>query len=228
MIEAEWAGCTDPDQMLAFLRDTGKASERRLRLFAVSCCRLLLRRVRVNSWDVHAVDVAERFADGKASFTELEAAAAGTTSDWTAAFACHEAASPEGGTDAAEYAADNAAWEAGSHAAFVVGEAEGSPSFTAGRDAERAAQAALLRDIFGPLPFRPVTVQGHVLAWSDRLVVRLAQGIYDEKRWGDMGVLADALLDAGCNDDEIIDHFREQGSVHHRGCWCLDLLLKKS
>jgi hypothetical protein len=43
-----------------------------------------------------------------------------------------------------------------------------------------------------------------------------------------MPVLADALLDAGCNDDDILNHCREQGSVHHRGCWCLDLLLNKS
>jgi hypothetical protein len=164
--------------MLDFLR--GRATDRKLRLFAVACCRLLLRRVRVNSWDEDAVDVAERFADGKASVTELEVAAEGTTSDWTAAFACHEAASPEGGADAAEYAADNAAWEAGSNAASVVGEAEDSPSFTAGRDAERAAQAAFLRDILGPLPLRPVTVHPHVLAWNDRLVPRLAQAIYDE------------------------------------------------
>ncbi len=224
MTEAEWMACTDPDPMLEFLR--GKVTDRKLRLFGVACCRLLLQRVRVNSWDEQAVDVAERFADGKATTTELEAAAAGTTPDWTAAFACHEAASLEGGVDAAEYAADNAAWEAGSHAAFVVGKAEGSPSFNAGRDVERAAQANLLRDIFGPLPFRPVTVHPHTLAWNDRLVVRLSQAIYDERRWGDMPILSDALLDAGCDDDEVLAHCRS-GGEHVRGCWVIDLLLGK-
>jgi hypothetical protein len=87
--------------------------------------------------------------------------------------------------------------------------------------------ADLLRDIFGPLPFRPVTVHPHVVAWNDRLAVRLARNIYDERRWGEMPLLADALLDAGCDNEEMLSHAREQGAVHVRGCWLIDLLLNK-
>lgn len=61
MTEAEWLACTDPQLMLEFLR--GKVSDRKFRLFAVACCRHLLHEVRVDAKDVHAVDVAERYAD---------------------------------------------------------------------------------------------------------------------------------------------------------------------
>jgi hypothetical protein len=41
-------------------------------------------------------------------------------------------------------------------------------------------------------------------------------------------VLADALEEAGCGDREVLTHFREQGRVHVRGCYVVDLLLGKS
>jgi hypothetical protein len=84
--------------------------------------------------------VAERFADGQADLPELGEAAASTTSDWTAAFPCAEAASIEGGFAAAEHAADNAAWEVGSQAGVYDND------HPAG-SAEKAAQAALLSSL---------------------------------------------------------------------------------
>jgi hypothetical protein len=35
----EWDACTEPQGMLLFLRESGRASERKLRLFACACCR---------------------------------------------------------------------------------------------------------------------------------------------------------------------------------------------
>jgi hypothetical protein len=54
--------------------------------------------------------------------------------------------------------------------------------------------------------------------------VRIARAIYDERRWGDLPVLADALEEAGCTDREILDHCRRPGE-HGPGCWVIDLLL---
>src|SRR5437763_1342299 len=69
MTEAEWLACTDSRPMLDFLR--GKASDRKLRLFACACCR----RVSYLLTDIHgqgAVFMAEFFADGSASEQERE------------------------------------------------------------------------------------------------------------------------------------------------------------
>jgi hypothetical protein len=97
-----------------------------------------------------------------------------------------------------------------------------------------AAQAALLRDICGPLPFRAVAISPVILAWNDSVVVRLAQTAYNERQLpegtldnGRLAVLADALEEAGCTDADILGHLRGPGP-HVRGCWPVDLCLRKS
>ena len=105
--------------------------------------------------------------------------------------------------------------------------------------------AALLRDIFGN-PFRrfernPVWLASvpakfrdtanHLpgvfnATWLTATVVSLARGIYDERRWQDMPLLADALEEAGCADEAILTHCRA-ATEHVRGCWVVDLLLGK-
>jgi hypothetical protein len=70
MTEAEWLACTEPAIMLGSLE--GQASDRKLRLLAVACCRRtwhLLPDARVRG----AIEVAERFADGLATAQEWQA-----------------------------------------------------------------------------------------------------------------------------------------------------------
>jgi hypothetical protein len=84
MTEREWAECTDSNQMLAYLLQSGRASDRKRRLFTVACYRRvwhLLDDERSRA----AVEVSERHADGLAGPDEVEAA-------WEAA----EAAGPGG------------------------------------------------------------------------------------------------------------------------------------
>ena len=60
---------------------------------------------------------------------------------------------------------------------------------------------------------------------GDVLPVRdLARAIYDDKSFADMPVLGDALEDAGCDDEEALDHCRNH-PLHARGCWVLDAIL---
>jgi hypothetical protein len=86
--------------------------------------------------------------------------------------------------------------------------------------AERVAQSALLRCLFGN-PFRPAALSPE---WRTTNAVALARTIYDELAFDRLPILADALEDAGCTDRAILEHCRSAGP-HVRGCWVVDLLL---
>jgi hypothetical protein len=87
-------------------------------------------------------------------------------------------------------------------------------------------QCGLVRELFGPLPFRPASVDAAWLAGNDGTVSKLAAAIYDARAFERLPVLADALEDAGCSDAALLGHLRGPGP-HVRGCWAVDLLLGK-
>jgi hypothetical protein len=217
--EQEWLGSRDPRAMLVFRLTRAGASDRKLRLFCCACCRLI--------WDLFPdprnrdmVLAIEDHPEGDFSNPELDKAIASSS--------IREAeVSSNPAYRIANYLRSGFYRRTGGHSALTVAlrAATTSPEGPA-RQAHMAEQAELLRDVFGPLPFRPVTVQPQILDWNDRLVVRLAHGIYDQRSWSDMGVLHDALLDAGCNEQEVLEHCKGPGP-HSRGCWIIDLLLNK-
>jgi ATP-dependent Clp protease ATP-binding subunit ClpA len=66
--------------------------------------------------------------------------------------------------------------------------------------------------------------------WRTSDVVGLARGIAEDQAFDRLPILADALLEAGCEDDEILGHLR-RGAAHgcaSPGCWVLDRLLGAS
>jgi hypothetical protein len=80
----------------------------------------------------------------------------------------------------------------------------------------------LVRDIFGN-PFKPVRFEPE---WRTETAVLLARGMYESRDFSAMPILADALQDAGCDHQVILNHCRED-APHWRGCWVLDLVLGK-
>ena len=241
MTERGWVHGTDAAPLLEFLRD--RATDRKLRLFACACCR--------RAWDAlrdersrHAVDVAERYADSLTTASELSkarrAATAVTAGDspwWEKVQRLWESTlarlAQEGGPGVEDPWAALAALTA-----FPP-----SPTWTARpatektlrqllaatreSDEDGAALACLVRDVFGN-PFRPPPAFDPAwLAWDDGAVARLTQGIYNRRAFDRLPALADALLEAGCDDAELIEHCRAD-LVHTRGCWALDALLGKA
>jgi hypothetical protein len=227
MTEAEWLASTDPEAMLRFL--DGRASDRKLRLFACACCRRVWHLL-TDPDSRRAVEVSERFADRSAGPRELAAALVRVaTRDqaahlaasrkpaetvWEACAATIELAVDAATRDAEAAAVGPAAWDR------VQADANRA------RAVEAGLAAGLLREVVGN-PFRRPGVAPSVLAWHGGTVPRLARTIYDEHRFGDLPVLADALEEAGCADAEILAHLRGPGP-HVPGCWPLDLLLERS
>jgi hypothetical protein len=94
--------------------------------------------------------------------------------------------------------------------------------FVSDEQAERAAHCDLIRCLFGN-PFRQATADA---AWLTSAVLGLARGIYEDRAFDRLPILADALEDAGCASLDVLDHCRS-GGRHALGCWVLDLLLAK-
>ena len=231
MTEVEWNSCTDPQNMLEWLRLSGKASERKLLLFGVACCRTVWpakppqpTRLEVTQQppipprmaelfadrerrDRAAVEAAERFADAEIDAPDFKAA-------------IRAAAHNPAGLLARRGPFRMASEVARSAANAVPIDIKGGGGH--GRSVEELP-CRMLRDIFGPLPFRSVTVGPSLLIWNDKLVPRLAQAIYDERAFDRLPVLADALEEAGCNNEEILSHCRQE-EIHVRGCWVIDLV----
>jgi hypothetical protein len=262
MTQAEWLACSEPAALLDFLgegpsRSGGSpSSERMLRLALCACCRRGW--VSLGPKGRSAVEAAEAYADGALPAAGLldasaqAAAEAGSAGPYTARG--REGWAAVWLAQARLYHPDQVLRSAATAAAYAVvsyeealeemGEAgEGGPlnaRWNAAYDAERAAQAALLREVFGAPPrrhacdgtedctARALTPLPHAWrAWEGGTVVRLAESVYAERAFDCMPVLGDALEEAGCTDDVILNHLRGPGP-HVRGCWAVDLLTGRS
>ncbi len=242
MTEAEWLGAKAPSALIGFLDDPKQ--KRRLRLFALACCHRLSRFI-TDRRSIAAVEFADRYAEvgvrgrkGRASiaeaadavYTELDVERDRATEN-TIQFA--EVLVRIGGSLAAARLLHN------DEKAVARAVPEFLTSSTAFEWAllncgnrpvwkpeamrpEEQQQVAILRDIFGN-PFRPVAFSA---SWRTDTALSLARQMYESREFGAMPILADALQDAGCENEDILSHCRGEGP-HVRGCWVVDLVLGK-
>jgi hypothetical protein len=219
MTEADWLNDWGrADWMLTHLSDRRvprtKAGRRKLRLFAVGCCRAVRRRLPDRRlWD--AVLTAERFADAAASRAELDAART------RVAELAYDSGLFGRSEDEVRVAIDMAIASCLPQAHAAAGAMAAAMLPLAGEPGGETLLCRFLRCVFGN-PFRPVP---DARRWRTTAAVGVARGIYDDGAFDRLPILADALEDAGCADADVIAHCRNPRLAHVRGCWVVDLVL---
>jgi hypothetical protein len=253
MTESDWWNSSDPLGMFLFVID--KSSDRKLRLFAAGCCRQIPALV-VNDLALRELEVGERFADGLANREELArawqrarrrdervfmavaVALAGDSRrgqpncskiDWQGALGRAIAqnviaASSHVAGEVAGHAARDAA---GGSAAGLREIRARDAGIAAGEAGHRRKCCELLRCLSNPFTPLPPP-EAACRAWNDGWLGKMASAVYEEHDFSPerMGILADALEDSGCADEEALRHCRF-GSVHARGCYVLDWLTSR-
>ena len=223
MTEAEWLACDDPMPGVEWVMER-QGSKRKLRLFAVACCRRIWHLLS-DERSRRALEETERFADGLISVSEQSVALE------RASAACDDSRHSNGASAVAlatelfldpshpSYSPLTASY----CAAWALSEAQHATTDAVYLE-ERQVHASVLRDIFGN-PFRPVAFDP---AWRTSTVVALASQMYESRDFTAMPILADALQDVECDNDDILGHCRDPKQVHVRGCWVVDLVLGKT
>jgi hypothetical protein len=213
-----WRNATDVETLLRLTR--GNNYQRKLRLFACACARRLLAANPLPGSE-RFVSFAERFADSPGSPSLLlDAAEQARRSHGALA----DVVDPFGDLSVFKDAMVARAVRATVHhhsrpaAEFAYRSLRDFEDYTGGPAAE--LHIALVREVFGN-PFEPIDYA----PWRSDTAVSLARQMYDGRDFGAMPILADALQDAGCDNDDVLNHCRDANATHVRGCWVVDGVL---
>jgi hypothetical protein len=238
--EQLWLTSTQPQQLLAILHRRPRSQERSVRgrkfqFFALACARMVSP-VYTRGAFVTALEIAERYLMGWEEAENLNRALQEAMMARDEAEHEHQTGPQQGGADGfpvlhAAAVAARVAFHAAAHGwhPSLISKVRDALAFAGhirGPDDLARYLAELadpLRDIFGN-PFRPLTFDA---AWLTSTAVSLARGMYESRDFGAMPILADALQDAGCDSEDVLNHCRAPGP-HVRGCWVVDLVLGKS
>ncbi|MGF1579533.1 MAG: hypothetical protein ACFCD0_09235 [Gemmataceae bacterium] len=229
MNELNWNECDDPRILLKHLPNN--TDPRKLRLFAVGATQVVS--ACLTDETRYCLSIAEQFADGQATQTESKRARQRT---FMATLNVNRLAARAQGPAKAAVCwslADSSA-EAASRAidyvlftlpTYLLNQMSTAGNSITGKIIRQVKQDSMLdladlfrgifRDSIGePVPTPPRTAT----------TISIAEKIYQEKEFLRMPILGDALEEAGCINDEILDHCRRP-RYHARGCWVLDAIL---
>lgn len=201
MTEREWLVCTEAYQPLIFAREV--ASVRKLRLVSAAYARWL-QSVPGYEDAKACADLIERMADQPIPRRVLEQELYALPGNWLLSHSL-------GPGDQVGKALNKMVW----YAEDEFRQRQGDP------EVPHSHVRNLLHEIVGN-PFRPMSVDP---AWKTSTVLTLARQMYESRDFSVMPILADALQDAGCDNDDVLDHCRDKAATHVRGCWVVDFLL---
>jgi hypothetical protein len=233
MTEAEWDKCAESSGMFRALYASlprervgpgprvgflVRTPERKMRLFAVALGRCL-QWVYRHEWHRMALDATEEVADDEGREEEVRRTLSQLHEDMNRP---QHPDNPHLDAVVWHAALPHEFWEATE--ALMVACVRALRAAWGNRKPPVPAQADILREIFGN-PSRPVAFSP---AWRTDTAMSLAKQMYESREFSAMPILADALQDAGCDSDELLNHLRDTGAAHVRGCWALDLVLGKA
>jgi len=215
----EWINCIEPHSML--VECNARRNKRKVRHYFVACC-LKARKRLPSSMALELISECGLYADGVLSAKRLKEIrvkyeneldffnkrtsnriTASLGDRYTTALLCKRL-----------FTNDPPAYNFSTEIAWLFPEPQRKSVFK--------WQSNVVREIF-PNPFQSVPVFR-----KGRDVIAIAEGIYSSSQFDTMPILADALEDAGCNNEHILTHCRNPHAVHVRGCWVVDLVLGKS
>ena len=248
----EWWSCTDPTSMLSWNQPGYALTDRRLRLLVCEWCRISgLDDIEASR---NALEVSERYADGSAGPGELlsarmalyriiQAQLRTNNRVFEALEAVYAAAGRQRVTlGRAIYSLPRVSRaDANRKAAQALRDMVNIPrpqQVESEQGVVTTLVSSVLRFLSGhPGHPKPQTEETPPLEpchiamendWFTSTAVAIARGAYQDRAFDRLPILADALQDAGCDNDDILTHLRDTTTPHVRGCWALDLVLGKS
>ena len=257
MTEADWLAGTIISSMVQFAAE--HLSTRRQRLVAAGFCRTALATFSHPDL-VESLALLEQYADGLISEAGAEKARQRCRALAQQVFEEYRASKAGGEPNLRPYAQAEVAWAfayAFNYSPVPVDEIcsrvddaattthavdlhnrrhwDALSAATRSEHTARARLQQIVWDVVGN-PFRPVAF---LPEWRTDTVLALARQMYEAREFSAMPILADALQDAGCDSDEVLNHCRDAGgglgepvggspvlrSEHVRGCWVVDGVL---